>query len=150
MVNAEIQTHKGVKRSFSLDLKIKEGYNYGYSFKEIVVKNTTFAEHFHVPIAYLDMEMRTVNNIEKTFIKVLLSGANVPIEIEMRGNEPIPKDIEQFDKVEFSNLDITIKPKASGSGQYISTQLNVTGLADAVYKVNATQNTGTAKPEVKK
>ena len=104
--------------------------------KEIVVKNTTFAEHFHVPIAYLDMEMRT--------------GANVPIEIEMRGNEPIPKDIEQFDKVEFSNLDITIKPKASGSGQYISTQLNVTGLADAVYKVNATQNTATAKPEVKK
>lgn len=118
--------------------------------KKIDIVNTSFAETFKVPVAFLGMEMRAVNNIEKTFVKVLLSGANVPIEIEMRGNAPIPKDIEQFDKVEFSNMDITIKPKASGSGQYISTQLNVTGLADAVYKVNAYPNTGTAKPETKK
>lgn len=118
--------------------------------KEIVVKNTTFAEHFHAPLAYLDMEVRTVNNMEKTFVKVLLSGANVPIEVEMIGSDPVPKDIEQFDKVEFANAVITTKPKASGSGQFISTQLNVTATAEAVYKVNAHPNTGTAKPEVKK
>lgn len=106
-------------------------------------RGTKLSEMLGTELRYLSNDIVKKNNIDVPQLKLFVDAYDMPIELEFTGQ--LPKDLNKYDKVELVNSELVIKPKSGKAGDFISSEITITGACETLVKINDNVATKTQK-----